>query len=499
MKNTILKIFTHYWDALIASSLVFVLILLFTQHSGIGISPDSVQYLSVANHIVERFSFTDFNNEPFVLFPLGYPVFLALIKCLSPIAITNILPFVNAIIFSAILFCCSSILKASIKGNDMLRLLVLLLLASSPAMLEVYTMLWSETLFILISLFFLLAAKKYVHQSSIINLLLLASIAAIGFSVRYVGIVFILTGGALILFNPQLKLKQKLLHGLLMGIVGASLAFFNLARNSMVSGTYTGVREKALRSFWDNLQDVGEVIRYWFPIPEAQQHLAILLLIVFFLIAFIWVVYHFLQAQYYNRFSTIIALFFLVYSFFMLITASISRFETLSSRLLSPIFIPIILLMAFFVTRLMQEKTRTVRMFVGLIFLGFYGFVQFHQYQMNKDTWEGVGFAGIPGYSEDQWTKSPMIAFIRKDIEKYQPPVFANANDALYYLTGINTVALPHKDILKEIEQFKANKHFYLIWFFYGENDDLIDLAFILQQKKPIASWQFKDGIIYRF
>ena len=85
MKNTIHKIFSHYWDALIASSLVFVLILLFTQHSGIGISPDSVQYLSVANHMVERFSFIDFNNEPFVLFPLGYPIFLALIKIVFPL------------------------------------------------------------------------------------------------------------------------------------------------------------------------------------------------------------------------------------------------------------------------------------------------------------------------------------------------------------------------------------------------------------------------------
>ncbi len=499
MKNTIHKIFTDYWDALIASSLAFLLILLFTNHSGIGISPDSVQYLSVANHIVERFSFTDFNNEPFVLFPLGYPIFLALIKCISPIAITNSLPIVNALIFSAILFCCSAILKASIKSNGIFRLLILFLLACSPALLEVYTMLWSETLFILISLLFVLAAKKYLHQSSIASLIWLSCIAAVGFSERYVGIVFILTGGVLILFNPQLKFKQKFLHGLLMGFVGTSLALFNLARNTMVSGTYTGVREKAIRGFGDNLQDIGAVIGYWFPIPEGQGNLAVMLLILFLLMAFIWAVYHFIQAQFYNRYSTIIALFFLVYSFFMLITASISRFETLSSRLLSPIFIPIILLLAFLVDRLMIGKIKTVRVLIGLAFIGLYGFVQFHQYKLNSDTWEGVGFAGIPGYSEDQWTKSPMVAFIKKDLSKYQPPVFANANDALYYLTGINTVALPHKDIPKEIAHFNTNQHFYLIWFFYGENDDLIDLAFILQQKKPIASWQFKDGIIYRF
>lgn len=499
MKNTVHKTFTHYWDAFIASVLVFVLISFFTQHSGIGISPDSVQYLSAANHMVERFSFTDFNNEPFVLFPLGYPVFLAFTKIVFPFTINAYLPILNALIFSAILFCCSTILRAAKINNGFARLLILLLLVCSPALLEVYTMLWSETLFILISLFFVLVAKRYVHQSSISSLLLLACIAAIGFSVRYVGIVFILTGAVLILFNPCLRFKQKLLHGLLMGIIGSSLAILNLVRNSIVSGTYTGVRERAIRGFGDNLQDIGAVIIYWFPIPEAQQQLAIVLMFLFLLMSFILVVYHCIQAQYYNRYSTIIALFLLVYSFFMLITASISRFETLSSRLMSPIFIPIILLSSLLVNRLMIGKIKTVRVFIVLTFLGLYGFVQNHQYHMNADTWEGVSVAGIPGYSEDQWTKSPMVAFIKKDLTKYQPKVFANANDALYYLTGINTVALPHKEISEEIEQFNTSEHFYLIWFFYGENDDLIDLAFILQQKKPIASWQFKDGIIYRF
>jgi hypothetical protein len=499
MKNTIHKIFTHYWDALIASSLVFVLISLFTQHSGIGISPDSVQYLSVANHIAERFAFTDFNNEPFVLFPLGYPIFLSLIKCISPIAITYSLPIINALIFSAILFCCSYILKASTKLNGLYRLLVLVLLACSPALLEVYTMLWSETLFILISLFFILAAKKYLDQSSLSSLILLACVAAIGFSVRYVGIVFVLSGCLLILFHPQLKFKQKLLHGLLMGFTGASLALFNLARNAMVSGTYTGVRQKATRGFWENLYDIGGVISYWFPIAETWQQIAFALILIFLLITFLLVAYHCIQAQYYHRYSTIIALFFLVYVLFMLIIASISRFETLSSRLLSPVYIPIILLLAFLFDRLMTGKIKTIRTLIIILFLGLYGCIQHHQYKLNTDTWEGVGFAGIPGYSEDQWTQSPMIAYIKKDVKKYQPIVFANANDALYYLSGIHTVALPHKDIPKEIEQFKTNKHFYLIWFFYGENKDLIDLAFILQQKKPIASWQFKDGIIYRF
>lgn len=499
MKQLIHKFFILHWDAFIASILASVLVCLFTQHSGIGISPDSVQYLSVANHIVERFSFTDFNNQPFVLFPLGYPLFLALIKAVGQIPITTFLPIANSLIFSAILFACSAILRASIKLNGVFRLLVLLLLACSPALLEVYSMLWSETLFILISLLFVFASKRYINQSTIRSLLLLAFVAAIGFFVRYVGVVFILTSCVFILFNPQLQFKQKIIHWLLIGSIGSSLAIINLARNAMVSGTYTGVREKAIRTIWENIQDAGAVIEYWFPVPENFPLLAIVILVLLLALAFMYFIKAIVQSQYIDRYPTILAVFIVVYSLFMFSIASVSRFETLSSRLLSPLFIPIILLLAFWVNQLITRNTKTIRALIVIVSIAVYSLIQFHQYKTNQYTWEGVGFAGIPGYSEDQWTKSPMVAYIKKDIQKYQPPVLANANDALYYLAGINSIALPHKDIPKEIEQFKQIQHFYLVWFFYGENDDLIDITFILQQKKPVASWQFKDGIIYRF
>ncbi|KAF0240725.1 MAG: hypothetical protein Q8K64_01770 [Sediminibacterium sp.] len=499
MKKLLHKFFILHWDAFIASIVASVLVCLFTNHSGIGISPDSVQYLSVANHIVERFSFTDFNNQPFVLFPLGYPIFLALIKAVGQISITTFLPVANSFIFSALLFACSSILKAAIKLNGFFRLLVLLLLACSPALLEVYTMLWSETLFILISLVFVFASKKYINQSTIRSLLFLAFVAAMGFFVRYVGVVFILTSCLFILFNPQLQIKQKIIHWLLIGSIGSSLVIINLARNAMVSGTYTGVREKAIRTFWDNVQDAGIVIDYWFPVPANFPHLAIIILLLFFILALGYFIKAIVQSQYIDRYPTIVAVFILVYTLFMFSIASVSRFETLSSRLLSPLFIPMILLLAFWVNQLITRNTKTIRALIAFISILVYSLIQLHQYNTNQYTWEGVGYAGIPGYSEDQWTKSPMVAYIKKDIEKYQPPVLANANDALYYLAGINSVALPHKDIPTEIEQFKQIQHFYLIWFFYGENDDLIDLTYILQQKKPVASWQFKDGIIYRF
>ena len=107
--------------------------------------------------------------------------------------------------------------------------------------------------------------------------------------------------------------------------------------------------------------------------------------------------------------------------------------------------------------------------------------------------------AGIPGYTEDQWTQSPMMAYLRWHAKEYLPVIFSNTNDAVYFLTGLNALSLPHKDVPGEIIRFRNNPSFYLVWFFFGENPDLIDREFIQQHFTLKASWQFEDGIIYRY
>ena len=125
MKKIIYKLFIHYWDALLASSIAFTFILLFTKHSGVGVSPDSVKYLSAANNIATHFSFTDYTNTPFVLFPLGYPIFLALIQFLFPTSIAQILPVVNGLLFAGIIFMTDHIVQKIFPTNKINELFFL--------------------------------------------------------------------------------------------------------------------------------------------------------------------------------------------------------------------------------------------------------------------------------------------------------------------------------------------------------------------------------------
>jgi hypothetical protein len=65
-------------DAFIPATIGFIIIFVYTRHSGIGISPDSLTYLSVARNIHSHGRFVDFDNRPLIIFPFFYPVFLSL-------------------------------------------------------------------------------------------------------------------------------------------------------------------------------------------------------------------------------------------------------------------------------------------------------------------------------------------------------------------------------------------------------------------------------------
>ena len=499
MKKIIYKLFIHYWDALLASSIAFTFILLFTKHSGVGISPDSVKYVSAANNIAAHFSFTDYTNTPFVLFPLGYPIFLALIQFLFPTSVAQILPAVNGLLFAGIIFMTAHIVQQIYPANKIIKLLVLLLIATSPALIEIYSMAWSETLFIFFSLLFFISINTYVAQNNFNHLLIAAIIASLAFSVRYAGVTCLITGCIIILTNRGAVLSKKIIHLFCFGIAGLLFPFINLVRNILVTQTYAGVREKSLTSFYINCSNAAEVINQWFISPSDPSKFGLLFLVFLVMAGLLIFFYSFNKKQSASSFNSIIPLFFLVYIGFMLFISTVSRFETISSRLLSPIYIPIVLLLTFIIIQLLQIGTRKIKLVVTTLFVFVYGFVEYNYYRTNAATWEGVSVAGIPGYTENQWAKSPMIKFIKNDLNKIMPIVFSNADDAVFFLTGKNASALPHKDIPTEISSFKTNQSFYLVWFFYGQNDDLIDLEYINQYKKAKASWQFKDGIIYSY
>jgi dolichyl-phosphate-mannose--protein O-mannosyl transferase len=140
-----------------------------------------------------------------VNFPLGYPLLLGLVKLVFFTEVITAAPILNSLLLSAVLYTCSYLLLQARIKHGFFRLLILCLILSSPGIVEVYTMLWSETVFILLVLIFIAAFHLYLSTEKISWLLFASIIAALACSVRYVGITLLITGGILILFSIELE------------------------------------------------------------------------------------------------------------------------------------------------------------------------------------------------------------------------------------------------------------------------------------------------------
>lgn len=500
MKPHFIHFFKTHWDALLASVFAFLWIGFYTAHGGIGISPDSVAYLSAANHFSASFQFTDYNNLPLVNFPLGYPLLLGLVKLFFSTEVIEAAPILNSILLAAVLYTSSYLLHLAKIKHAFFRLLILCFILSSPGILEVYTMLWSETVFVLIVLFYIAAFHQYLLTEKTNWLLIAATLAAVACTVRYIGITLLLTGGLSILFYFQLNWRTKLKHIGLLALVGCSLPLLNIIRNKLLSETLAGVRQSSLKTVQTNLHDLLNVLGYWFPNSDNDSSTTIILIgLVLIVMVISMLMYRLIQQQYFASIHTLLSLFILVYGGFLLFIASVSRFETLSSRLLIPLFIPLVLLIAYCFYKLIITFNRYKKAFIIFVFSVWYTIGANHHYQTHLFNWEGIGYAGIPGYTDDLWTSSPLLQFMKSHHNNYQAPIYSNANDAVFFLANIKASPLPHKDLPQEIQPFLQQQNIFLVWFEYGKNSDLIDDVFIQTHFKQVKEWQFKDGSIFYF
>ena len=86
--------------------------------------------------------------------------------------------------------------KTSVWYKRILLICILL----SPALQEVYSYLWSETVFLILILFFIISISNYLRQYTTGWLLISILICSLACLTRYAGVFLIITGLCLIIF-----------------------------------------------------------------------------------------------------------------------------------------------------------------------------------------------------------------------------------------------------------------------------------------------------------
>lgn len=494
-----LKPYIKNLDSLIAAVIGFYAIYLFTSYSGVGLSPDSIMYASTATNIQAHGTLTTFNKGPLLFFPVFYPFFLSIIQFISGVDPITAGAVINRFLFAAVVFTSGWILEHFIAHARIYKWLILAAIILSPALLEIYSFLWSETLFILEILFFIVAYWHYMRTHSIKSLMIVSLVTAIACITRYPGITIVGTGGMLLLLDNELPIKKKITHILIFGFSSISLLVINLVRNSMVSGLSTGTREPSITPFVDNLRYFGTVICDWGSL-DKQSHAYAPVISSIILLALIGILVWKTLKRRINSFENIVIMYAVVYGLFLVISATISRYERINSRLMSPMFICLLISCTSWVPdvlRLIHNRFAKYSLSVVaiLMMLAF----EYATYQTDYQRYDDENDYGVPGYSDDSWNTSEFVVYLRKHQTMFKPeiPIYTDADEAVYLFTKMSSTLIPHKLNTPMVEKFYAEKRFYLVWFDNLYNSELISLPDIMAHKKLTKIGSAKQGEIY--
>ena len=499
IKSVFLTMLNKNIDSIVAALLGITAVFLLTQHGGVGISPDSIYYISAAYSVKQGQGFLQFDDSPFVLFPVMYPIFLLLVNLISTKDIVVIAPLMNAILFGFTIFL-SGVIVEKMNFSKVAKWITLAILVLSPSLLEIYSMLWSETLFIVEILIFIWFCNSYFNKASFQNLIGLAIITSIAAVTRLAGVTLIISGALLILLQLKNSGGKQWKHLFVYGLLASFLLGLNLIRNYLVASSFTGVRQKGDTSLLTNIKYFGDVMGNWFLFSKLPHFNALVVGILFFICIHFIFIYTFLKNKRNNTLEKIMTCFVLVYSLFILISATLSKYETINNRLLAPIFITLILSVGFYLFRFIQSIKFSITKFayivllcglsVGVIFNYYKEFVA--MYSENKE-------GGIGGYSDDDWVYSDLLLSLKKDNSIFNKgiPVYSNASHAVYFFTKKHLLILPETKHKEDLQQFYTLPQHILIWLNNEDNPAIEDLEEIKKHKNLTLLKQYKDGFIY--
>jgi len=482
-------------EALLFAGAGFLLI--FLSLKGVGISADSITYTSVSRNLNATGTLRTFDEDALVDFPMGYPLFLAAIQFLTRLDPFVYGLFLNAVLFGIIIYIIQCLLREDGLPTGE-RLLCGACLVLSPALLQVFEMLWSETLFMFYMALFLAGAVHYGKTHRKKYLWLMAMATALACVTRYAGVTLAATGGLILLFDRALPFRKRFWNAFLFGSVSISLLTANLIRNSIISGHLTGDRKKNFLSATAHLHRFGGVLFGWLP-PIHQYPLlytACALLSIAGMMAacaYFWIK----RKESLSIFAISLA-YCVVYSLFILTTALLTEYEGLDTRLLSPLYIPGLIGLLGFVHTLLGQSFRYVTkgmILGGLSFLLIGDILLDYNYLAHPD----VAYKGYIRYNVDSLKVSPTLQFLKDYPSRLDTSVsvYSNAPDIMYLVGSREADYLPDLRSAEDLLDFRTDHGAYLIWLnaCMAYPDSYLPA---LEQLAPLTLvHSFQDGAIY--
>src|SRR5215207_976448 len=197
-------------------------LLLHSARWGIGLSPDSVVYIGAARSLLAGAGFSlpaeSALFSPITHYPPFYSSLLAVIAILGPDPLDAAI-WLNVAVFGLNIFLSGSLLFSAFGSLPIAMIGSFLTLTAFP-IVQVHTMAWSESLFILIELLSILLLLRYLKDPLKQILVLASAVAGLSLLCRYAGLALIASGMLVILFLSGREQREKLTDALVFAGIG---------------------------------------------------------------------------------------------------------------------------------------------------------------------------------------------------------------------------------------------------------------------------------------
>ena len=336
-----------------------VLILLGTTRYGTATSPDSAVYISAARSVVCGDGFVRYDGDPLLHWPPLLPSLLALIGLIGFDPLDTI-RYVNAAAFGLVVLLTGAALRGQIETPSLRVLGSLAMLFAMPVVrVSVYA--WSEVCFAVLLLTCLLALGRFLRQGATRHILISGVFAGLACMTRYAGVTVILAGLAVVALKPAIPKARRLRLGVLFLLISASPLAGWLLRNYLTASSWTGPRGPSSSSILQNVGLFLDTVTVWFLPPQVPLVGRCLLLLILALVVAVLAFGSVGSRRYRDRQSDAswvpFTLFLIIYIGFIIGAASLTSFDPINSRLLSPMFAPLVVVLLHAIERIHEYST----------------------------------------------------------------------------------------------------------------------------------------------
>lgn len=231
------------WLFILLLPLAGIAAVLFSTTLGAGLSPDSATYVQVARNFLNGHGLTlQSSTGEAVLFTYAPPLFPAILAAMEFFGITALsgIRWLNALLFGVNILLVGLVLRRY-SCSFWLSMFGSLLILFSVDMLRVYTMVWTEPLFIFFAFSGLALLTVYSDNPRLLLLAASSCTIALAFFVRYAGVALIPTGIFAICFLSNQRWLRRIRDSIIFVCISCLPMGLWLIANACSTGTTQGV------------------------------------------------------------------------------------------------------------------------------------------------------------------------------------------------------------------------------------------------------------------